>query len=117
MPIAAEKQSEDSFFCVTAWALHHDQAGTQVAVTTDQIQSGDVNSYFLSQYLPSMFQDILLDAIYKFSKTSLPFLFTTFLMVSRGWVNLLASHVLQLPIMTNTSLVWLLLASFVHYFV
>lgn len=38
MPVAAEKQSEDSYSWVTVWALHHDQAVTQVAVTADQIQ-------------------------------------------------------------------------------
>lgn len=46
MSIAAEKQSEDGCPCVTAWALHHDQAGTQVAVTTDQIQSGECEFIF-----------------------------------------------------------------------
>lgn len=38
MPVAAEKQSEDSYSWVTVWAQHHDQAVTQVAVTADQIQ-------------------------------------------------------------------------------
>lgn len=99
MLVAAEKQSEATTHVLMCYCLVI--PSQQVAVATDQIQSGDSKLYFLPQYLPSKIQHMMLCVIYRFSKTSLPFLFITLLTVSRGWVHLLASHVLQLLIMTQ----------------
>lgn len=72
---------------------------------------------FLPWYLPSKIEHMILCIIYRLSKTSLSFWFITLLTDTRDLVSPLASHILQLPIMTNSTLVWLSLASFVHYFV
>lgn len=68
---------------------------------------------FLPWYLPSKIEHMILCIIYRLSKTSLPFWFITLLTDTRDLVSPLASHILQLPIMTNSTLVWLSLASFV----